>query len=230
MSASNEMEALLKRIYLPTVFYFPYELFPNLSQETKKNLEAYHFFEDLGILKIDGKVSSINEAANSLELYKKDVILESNLFQLLEMKERLKSQSFGFLLEKYLANVNAWIYAYNWLSLNLVKQIPQASKSHIPLFEYQKVILENHLTTLKQYFKFKANDNPTTDEMVNVLLDNNETLSLDKALINDIVEASKDIKNIEKQKPIKKAKKQLLLTAKQADDYLLKTVFRIKTD
>jgi hypothetical protein len=86
------------------------------------------------------------------------------------------------------------------------------------------VILENHLTTLKQYFKFKANDNPTKNEMVNVLLDNNEILSLDKALINDIVEASKDIKNI------KKAKKQLLLTAKQADDYLLKTVFRIKTD
>ena len=188
------------------------------------------FFEDLGILKIDGKASSINQAANSLELYKKDVILESNLFQLLEMKERLKSQSFRFLLEKYLSNVNAWIYAYNWLRLNLVKQIPLASKSHISLFEYQRVILENHLSSLKKYFEFKANNNPTKNEIANVLLDNKETFPLDKALINDMVEASRGFNKTDEQKPIKKFKKPILLTEKQADDFLLKTVFKINTD
>jgi hypothetical protein len=229
MGSSNDMEELLKRIYQPTVFYLPYELFLNLSVKVKKDLESYGFFEDLGVIKSDGNVSSLNQI-NGLELYRKDVILETNLFQLLEMKERLKSQSFGFLLEKYLSNVNAWIYAYNWLYQNLVKQIPQASESNIAMFEYQRVVLEKHLISLKQYFEFKPHGNPTKNEIANILLDNKEALPLDKVLIDNIVEATKDIGHVEKQKSIKKGEKEILLTAKQADDYLLKTVFNLKTD
>ena len=230
MGSSDDMEGLLKRIYQPTVFYLPYELFPTLSVKAKKDLEAYGIFEDLGILKSDGDVSSINQKGNGFELYRKNVVLEANLFQLLEMKERLKSQSFGFLLEKYLSNVNAWIYAYNWLRLNLVKQIPQATESNIAMFEYQKVVMENHLTSLKQYFEFKPQSNPTKKEIANILLDNKETLPLDNVLIDDIVAATKGIGSVEKHKPIKKVEKKLLLTEKQADDYLLKTVFNLKTD
>ena len=230
MGTSKEMEELLKRIYLPTVFYFPHELFPNISLETKKNLEAYHFFEDMGILKNDGKVSSINQVINSLELYKKDVILESNLFQLLEMKERLKMKSFGFLLDSYLVNVQAWMYAYNWLFENLEKQIPQVTETYMSLFEYQKVVLTKHWADLKLHFELNIHRESTKTEMVDVLLEHKNTFPLGESLIDDMIEASTANKQIEKQKQYKKAHKKLLLTEEEADEYLLKSIFKIKSN
>ena len=70
MDASKEMEELLKRIYMPTVFYFPKELFPDLTPETKKTLKAYRFFEDLGILKANGDAGSLKKPINTLEIFK----------------------------------------------------------------------------------------------------------------------------------------------------------------
>ncbi|MDO7173906.1 hypothetical protein [Mariniflexile sp. AS56] len=230
MSASLEMEALLNRIYLPTVFYFPHELFPNLSPETKKVLEEYHFFEELGVLKADGEVSSLNQGIHSLELFKKDTILESNLFELLETKERLKSQSFGVLLERYLLNVKAWIFAYKWLHENFSKQIPKDSDNYLPLFEYQSVVLEKHLTSLKQYFKFDDQGGLGSNELADVLLENKAVFPLNKTVVDDIVEASKGVKQLETLNPVKKQKKPLLLTNSQADDFLLKTVFNIRSE
>lgn len=230
MRTSQEMEGLLKRIYLPSVFYFPEELFPNLSLETKQALEAYRFFEDMGILKIDGKVSSIHQVINSLELYRKEVVLESNLFQLLEMKERLKEKTFGFLMGRYLSNVQAWMYAYSWLFENLEKQILQVTETHKSLFEYQKVVLTKHMADLKLHFELHNYSDSTKTEPVNVLLENKKSFPFEESLIDDVVEASAGNKQIEKQKQYKKVNKKVLLTVEEADEYLLKTIFRVKSN
>ena len=161
MEASREMESLLKRIYMPSVFYFPKALFPNLSPETQKELKEYHFFEDLGIIKDNGDVGSLKTSFNALEIYKKDGVLEGNVFQFLEMKERLSGEAFRFLLDKYLSHVKTWVYAYNWLLDNFDKQIPETSKKEKVLFKYQCTILNNHLAKLNQKFQFNFNKTST---------------------------------------------------------------------
>ena len=230
MEASKEMESLLKRIYMPSVFYFPYELFPNLSPEIIKELEDYKFFEDFGVLKANGEVGLLRRPTNTLEIFKKSEILEGNIFQLLEMKERLKEPSFNFLLEKYISNVKVWIYVYKWLFDNIDKQILESDKKQKSLFEYHCVILTNHLEQLNLKFHFKSNE-ITTADIVGVLANDNKILPLDQSLFQNLQEGVKKEELINtKHKVSKQTKKHLLLSEKQADSYLLKTVFNVSLD
>lgn len=227
MEPSKEMEELLKRIYMPSVFYFPIELFPDLSTETKKELDKYQFFEELGILKANGEVEPLKRAANTLEIGKKDGVLEANVFQLLETKERLKRESFVFLLDRYLSYVKTWIYAYNWLLSNFDKQFTETDKKLKSLFEYQCVVLDNHLKILNQKFQFNYSNTPTTN-LVDILSKNKEMLPLGQSLNNDLKGSVKKVEVKADQKSVKQNKKKLLLTEKQADDFLLKTVFNVQ--
>lgn len=227
MEATKEMESLLKRIYMPTVFYFPKALFPNLSPETKKELKEYHFFEDLGIIKSNGEVGPLKKAFNALEIYKKDGVLEVNIFQLLEMKDRLNGEAFYFLLDKYLSHVKSWVYAYNWLLENFDKQIPKTSKNQKPLFEHQCTILDNHLAKLNQKFQFNFN-NTSAINLVDVLSKNKSVFPFNKSIYDSLKGSVKKIDVDHQNKTTKQNKKQLLLTEKEADEFLLKTVFNMK--
>lgn len=227
MQASKDMEELLKRIYMPSVFYFPKALFPDLTPKAKKELDEYHFFEDLGVLKVDGDVGSLKKLTNTLEISKKDNVLEGNIFQLLELKERLKQESFRFLLEKYISHVKTWIYAYKWLLDNFDKQIPETDKNQKSLFEYQCVVLDDHLTKLTQKFQFNINRTERVD-LVEVLKDNNRILPQNQPLYNNLIQGVKEGRESKKQQSEKQTKKQILLTEYQADDFLLKTVFNVK--
>ena len=66
--------------------------------------------------------------------------------------------------------------------------------------------------------------------MVDVLLEHKNTFPLGESLIDDMIEASTANKQIEKQKQHKKAHKKLLLTEEEADEYLLKSIFKIKSN
>lgn len=227
MGASNEMEGLLERIYMPSVFYFPKELFPELSPEAKKTLEEHRFFEDLGILRADGDVGSLKKVANTLEIAKKGDILDGNVFQLLEMKGRLKAGPFGFLFDKYLSNVKTWARAYKWLLENFERQIFEADENQKSYFEYQCMILDEHLIKLNQKFRFDFNVTAMAD-LVDVLSQGKKTLPLGRPLFNDIIKGVHRVEENKKHKPVKQHKKQVLLTNEEADGYLLKTVFNVR--
>ncbi|MFL1012091.1 hypothetical protein [Flavisericum labens] len=227
MSAGKHMEELLKRIYMPSVFYFPKALFPNLSAETRQMLDVYGFFEDTGILKANGDVGSITTPVNALEIYKKEDVLNGNLFQLLEIKEGHQNKSFGFLFEKYLSQVKTWAGVYDWLLNNLEKQIPQEYHGQKPLFEYQCIVLDKHLTMLDQEFQFNIDETATTN-VVDILAENEAILPISGLLSNDL-QASRSGEAInKKQKVTKPSKKPLLLTEQEADEYLLERVFNVK--
>lgn len=228
MEATKEMESLLKRIYMPSVFYFPKELFSNLSPETNKVLMEYQFFEDIGIIKINEDISSLRRHINALEIYKKDNVLEGNVFQLLEMKDRLGRESFRFLLDKYLSNVKAWIFAYNWLLNNFDKYMPKTSKNEKLLFEYQCKILDDHLTKLNLKFQFNFKNTKATN-LMDVLSKKRGLFHFDKSIHHSIKRSIKNNDEDKENKTSKPIKKQLLLTDKEADEFLLKTVFNIKT-
>lgn len=229
MDASHEMKALLSRIYMPSVFYYPKDSFSELSQETKKALEKYEVFEDVGIIKVNGDSGSLKTSMNALEIYKKDGVLEGNVFQLLEMKERLGRDSFVFLLDNYLSNVKVWIKAYNNLLKNFDKQFTETLLNEKSLFEYQLTTLDNHLIKLKQKFKFNFK-NPATTNSIDVLSKNEKVFPFDKSINDNIKEGVKQLNQNKEDKTGKQLEKQILLTEKEADDYLLKTVFNINRD
>lgn len=227
MEASNDMEELLKRIYMPSVVYFPKELFPDLTEETKKTLTEYQFFEDIAVVKVNEDIGSLRTPVNAIEIYKKEDVLEGNVFQLLEMKERLGGESFGFLLDKYLSNVKAWIYAYKWLCENFEKQIPETESNQKILFEYQSTVLENHLSKLNQRFQFNYTTTNTATAL-DILSKNKKMLPIDQSVYDDLIGNIKKVETNKNDKPVVEQKKQILLTEKQADDFLLTTVFNVR--
>lgn len=226
MAASSEMKELLNRIYMPSVFYYPKDLLSDLSQETKKALEEFQIFEDVGIIKANGDSGSLSMSMNALEIFKKDGVLEGNVFQLLELKERLGSDSFVFLLDNYLSNVKVWIKVYKNLLKNFDKQFNETSLNEKSLFEYQITTLDNHLIILNEKFKFNLKD-PATTNSIDILSKNEKVFSFDKSVNNNIKAGVKQLNQNKEYKTGKKLEKQILLTEKEADDYLLKTVFSI---
>ncbi|WP_418602806.1 hypothetical protein [Hwangdonia sp.] len=229
MEATKEMEALLKRIYMPSVFYFPKALFPNLSAETKKMLMEYRFFEDIGIIKTNEDIRSLRIPTNALEIYKKDNVLEGNLFQLLEMKDRLGRESFRFLFDKYLSNVKAWIFGYKRLLENFDSCMPKTSKNKKIFFEYQCRALDDHLIKLNQKFQFNFKNTKTTN-LIDVLSKHKSVFPFNKSIHHSLIRSIEKNDNEKERETKKPIKKQLLLTEKEADEFLLKTVFNVKTD
>ncbi|WNH09929.1 hypothetical protein [Thalassobellus suaedae] len=227
MDASKDMEELLKRIYMPSVFYFPKVFFTNLSSEMQKTLKEYHFFEDIGIIKANGDIAPVRRSINNIEIIKKDGVLEGNIFQLLEMKERLGNESFDFLLDKYLSNVKAWVSAYHWLLEYYDKQFSESSKTEKPLFEYQCTSLNNHLTQLNLKFQFNFNNTSPTN-LLDVLSENKKTFPFDKSIYKNLKEGILNRNKTKESKTTRQHKKQILLTEHEADEFLLKTVFNMK--
>jgi len=216
---NTDLEILNERANRLTLFYFPYQLFPNLTDEEKKQLESEQIFGELYLYQKKKQTIIIKNSLSNIELFNKKDILDNNILKLIEIKEKGKDKSFSFILERYISRIKGWEYIHDWLNNNFNNNIVGDQESKKYLFQFQLDTFRTHLEEIQQHFKIQKNI--PTESYNNIVFDDVSFLTSKNKTLKKIID--KNSKSNKKKKP------KVYVTNEDADQYLLKTVFNIKT-
>ena len=145
MDVQTRVGDLQKSIYYPSIFYIPYALYPNLSEEILMELEDHEFFNTLGIITELGEVGSFKNK-DSFNVMVKPIILKQNIFQLLEMKGHLQKEILNMVINDYWAIVNFWDHIYDWSKDDTAAKTKRKKTFVLPSdAEVDKLLLERIL-------------------------------------------------------------------------------------
>jgi hypothetical protein len=210
---NKNTELLIAELYNYFIFYLPKEAIINAFEQY--GIKA----EDLQLLEANfNKVNYIHQSNWFLfdedpfdisELTFKTINLSKNTFKLFEFKESLQAETFQFILEKYVEQVEFYFNVATLLVENYEQYCPFQTKELKKIIELQQLILKNHLTEVQNKFI------PSTTYI------NLSKISNSLNFKQELVNSSKEIKKYIFDK--KKVKNKL--TKDDAVDFLLKTVF-----
>ncbi|TCK64899.1 hypothetical protein DFQ05_2639 [Winogradskyella wandonensis] len=214
MSLNKDMQALIDSIRLPVLFFLPDKLVEDESDDIKQQLEDIGFIKQLFFLDKDNRVSNYKEGIDDYAILEKQKLLKSNIFQLLELKSKLDSKSFDYLLTNYNNELKSWLWSSQWLSDNAKHQVKGYSKVMQSTLKTQKNALRDHqLELIRQFPKLiRFINEEESKETINNRL---------KAYNSKVKKLGSNTNNYNNNNRV-------LLTEADADKYLLKTVFNIK--
>jgi hypothetical protein len=166
----------------------------------------------------------------------KKKILETNLFKLLEGKEKLKNDQFDFFIKMYLEKVNFCLQISKWLNNNLVMYRLEMNEEVKSAFQFQHDFFQQHSKHLNKYFS--SSEKLTTQAPIDVaqFIEKNfkelkESLSNQsdngKVIIDN--EAQNILKGEQKREVKAQMKKPIIITEQEADKFILKRVFKVCT-
>lgn len=212
----TELEILNERANRFMLFYIPYELFPDLNDEQKKQAEDELFFGKLYLYKQDNIIVDFEKGLNQVNLLSKKSIFENNLLRLIEIEENGGQKSFNFLIEKYVSRIKGWEYIYEWLNNNVDNNIVDVSVSDKNLLQFQLDITKDHLREIES--RFGKKNNITSEEPKSIFLENKDLVVANGKTVYDFFKEQSDTSK----------KRQPLITNEDADRYLLETIFDIE--
>lgn len=128
-----------------------------LNMEEFKKLPEDSIWIINRIIYIDDDLNFIYE--NSLEfptILIKSRKLKTNCFKLLEYKEELSENSFNYLSENYLTQLEAYTFFANQLSLYFEKNSPVKDSITQALFNYQNLNFNTHIAEVEKITGYKA--------------------------------------------------------------------------
>jgi len=223
---------LIPPLWEELYFYISDRNIPTDFFESYNAIEIRKFFNK--ILVMDHKLGPIlyKKERGITALLLKSSLLEKNIFSLLEKKSRVQVHEFTFILEKYFEQVETCFWIANWTNDNLESQTTLiVDDSTRTVFELQFKTIKDHFKKLIKHFYPNREDLLSTD--LNVI----ETLETyfpdllgrykkdeDNTKIIEQQTRSKSTKIVDASK---EDKKQFLITEKQAEDFILKSVFNI---
>jgi len=241
----NIVQVLMKDL----AFYISSDIIPDIVFEKVGSQIPVHFFDEIYILDIHQGFGVFEIEEFNERLIQKPKLFEKTIFQLLKKRKELDDFEFDYILEKYFDKVEFYSAIVNWLSINLSLYNNQIDMMTKGVFEIQSEIYKTHFIELINYFY------PSEEIVLKQYYDLSEII---KVYIPDfisrlgqyskefIIESTIDIPQQEikedqknspiEQKPVlnlepnKKDKKIPLITEKEAEDFLLTTVFNIKLD
>jgi hypothetical protein len=211
----TELEILNERANRFMLFYIPYELFPNLNDEQKKQAEDDLFFGRLYLYKQDDIIVDFEKGLNQINLFSKKGLLENNLLRLIEIEEKGGNKSFYFLLEKYVSRIKGWEYIFEWLNNNAENNIVDLSISNKNLLQFQLDTTRLHLREIESHFGKK--DNIASEDPESIFFENKGLVIAKGKTVHDFIKEKND--NDKKRQP--------LITNAEADRYLLETIFNV---
>lgn len=221
MEFNNDIENLINGLYYPSIFYIPKVITKDFSETAKQELQDFGLFEDVGILKTDGTVESVKNDLYTMQLMGKKNRLENNFFQLLKFRDQLSLDAFNFIKNEYLRHAKACAQIYTWLYNNIGVETHCVTDSQKQWFELQKNEAAQHVENLRTKFSwietFRRADFSKMDIKVPNLFKNKR--------YGEILNQS--LKESTKKKPIQKTKT-YKISDKEADEFLLQTVFNVK--
>jgi hypothetical protein len=151
---NSKYNELRNEIYRNFIFFIPMSI---LNMEEFKKLPEDSIWIINRIIYIDDDLNFIYE--NSLEfqtLLIKSGKLKTNCFKLLEYKEELSENSFNYLSENYLTQLEAYTYFANQLSLYFEKNSPVKDANTKALFNCQNLNFNTHIAEVEKITGHKA--------------------------------------------------------------------------
>lgn len=240
ISIEKRFIELRGNLYKPLLFFIPKSI---LTQEV---LESFgkeiqeHLLDTLLLIKQDGALYKLNNQPVLYNMFQKKTTLDASVFKIFEIKDQLKSQQFEFFIQRYFTEVDAYLYISDWLYNNRAL-CKQAINNEIKeAFRSQQQDLKQHLEDLKQHCltieePIKKERSEILDFIQNGIPELKAFLTDRKSNKNENqeqeikAEGKEDIVQIKNgiKKTINK-KKSNRITEKEAEDFLLETMFNIK--
>ncbi|WP_284651340.1 hypothetical protein [Flavobacterium terrisoli] len=178
---SSKYYELANEVFRNFIFYIPKSIldineFKSLADDTNF---VYNWLDK--IVQIDNDFNWINNSSIELTtLLLKSTKLQDNCFKLIEYKVSLDGNSFNYLSEKYLKEVETYTYFSNQLSFYFQKKSPVKNTQTLALFNCQNFNFNNHLVEVEKITGLKAqNFNPQ-----NFIQEVNETNVFKKFSVN----------------------------------------------
>mgnify|MGYP000091332129 CR=1 FL=1 len=211
---------LWKNLYKSFVFYIPSRLLPDL--EHNKALNTVVLIDSKGF---DSEL--LNDESSHYQILGKAMILNDNIFKLIDQSERLPKHKFDFFLEKYLEHVNFVLYVSNWMENNIEIDISDLREETKKSFKSQTQVFLKHVEDLKSHIILP--NKSLEKQKVNVLkFIENDLTDIKNVLNLNSVKPNDSVENVATKTSIKNKNKLPLITEEDAEDFLLETVFQIR--
>ncbi|WP_282030775.1 hypothetical protein [Winogradskyella eximia] len=210
-----------------SILYFPKNLFELISEENFSSDTWSKFTNKIFVFEENGNNYFIENELVSIKIIPKKNLLESNIFQLLKLREEFLPVTFSYILKKYKEHLNAYKIISQWLIDNVSENVVNLTNDQRTAFEIQNNAFLSHDIELKEIFgsftkdisKIKESEkNITIGETLNVVLESQHQNQFN-AIGNKNVKptANRKIRRIQ----IKE------LTNSYADELILKQIFDV---
>ena len=213
------METLLQKINRNIIFYISRKLLEQHSGRELSSLDEIRMTSNLVHIDSEGNTKYITSGFRSIALLAKERELNGNVFELLKMKSTIEKNAFSFLLDNYFTELDTWIKI-----TDMIKRFAKhETVNYLPIIQdpldLQYRVLVHHKEKIKEHFgdwKLRVDlervfGNPPPIKKIEI----NKKFFKDTNT-NDSIEKTKNIK-----------KKTQLITEKEVDNYLLKTIFNV---
>lgn len=219
---------LLSNLWYELVFYiaetdFTKSLLQGLDSNIKSELLSKVFIVDKRLGPIAYK-KNMNEGALA-----KGKMLEDNMYLLLKMKRKLETHEFDFLLDNYFKQAETCFFITNWIHIDMDTNLSNELNNNLKgILRLQHTSCKEHFGKLIKYFYPNRDELPESNPNVletlrehfpNLLKKKNETRNFNLATFPKF-----------KKIFIPPKKKELLITEKEVELFLLKSVFNLKNE
>ncbi|MDT0556216.1 hypothetical protein [Patiriisocius hiemis] len=169
------------------------------------------------------EIAIVDEKETFQKVINKKNHLESNLLKLTSIRDELKEENFKIVLDRHMQWANMSCFYSNLLLDNVDKLMTENVELLVRMFEIQRNAFVKYSTTIKDIFKyqelkpFDVFDVPSFSEGYSFL----EAIAENKPLVATETQPAVATGNTN-------TEKEQLITDKEAERFLLKTVFHIK--
>lgn len=223
-SLFKTFEKLRLNLYKPLIFYIPRSIIPDNKKEYFKASRFNNYFNNVIIINQKGFDYQLKDQPSLYHIMGKQGMLDENIFNLLDKKETLNEYQFDFLLSKYLIQINFYVLISEWFNRNMTLHIENLSDEVKNSFKLQYEIFSKHLEQLKSNYFIKEKIIPLID------IDAFRLIEDEFPELNEILshKPKTGFDKNEFKKSTKKKKKTSIITNQEAEDFLLKVVFKVK--
>lgn len=222
---------LLKNLCNASVFFISKNILNYIDINELEN-EGSNFVEMLDMpYLIDDKGFLVEEldVNYTLEIIKKKGVLMNNIFLLSQFKDNYGSESFNYILDKYGIYIESFLFLSNWLNDNYDEHINCKDKELKRAFNLQPFYFNEHKVEFEKRFNIKTIPVINSQEIISSSFQNKDFNLSSFNFTNKVLSTKTDSKKL--QKNLKKAYLNRLKanTLSNAENYLLETVFNVKT-
>ncbi|OBX20144.1 MULTISPECIES: hypothetical protein [Bizionia] len=225
-------EDITKRLYMPMVFYIPRRIWNQFDKEKWNGKEYDNLFDKVVLIKPDGSNALLNDEQSSHHIMIKKERLDLNTFKLLELQSDLDTKQFDFILNKYITQLDFIKRISMWMFENVQKDIENLNQETRLSFQLQEKAIKEHWAYVQKNFIGITQIDETTNEIVLNKKDfkSFQELMNPSGVVSSVTQIKSKTKEKEDEKPQKlKKEKKILVTEEEATDFLLRTVFNMKS-
>ena len=145
---------LLTSLFCASVYYLPLRL---LEMSGEKTPVLINHANTLLVFDKNGQNYLLDQQPVSVHVLPKSLLLDSNMYTLLELKETKPKSKIEFLINRYKIYVQGFVNIYNYYVEYVKRDISDVNKDQYNVFVQQLNITQHHLEEVKEQFDKKVN-------------------------------------------------------------------------